>query len=744
MRLSKALLVTLEVALAALCTASVALLYARYYVDLRYLPVLLGAVAGGVLVAVLTGRLRAEVAALAGVLGFALLAVFAVYTPTLRYAMPTGTTFTELGGGLLHGWARMLTVNLPADTAPTLLITPVLLGWTAALLAVRLILRSRARFAPTIPPLVAFLAGLLLTAARPVGGLLVTGAFVAGLLLLTVVRVVRLELATADTESAKEAARGVAGRIAFSAPAVLLVAALGAAGAWLIPVAHGTHRFDPRTVVPLQLDVNDALTPLATIKSQLREPQPRALFTVRVDGKLDRIRTAALDQFDGALWTSGDTFLVAGRSLAADPKIARPQRVTLDVTVEGLTGPYLPAAGWPVGVDGTGIGFSAASGVLVSNAEPLRGTTYRVVGELRAPDGGLTNAMPVSPHDDGHYATLPPGAPADIVQQSQRLTSRAVEPYAKLKAIQDYLHSLPYNLDSRPGHSYDAVRRLFSANPQDRVGYAEQYASAFAVLARAQNYPVRVATGYLLRPERRSAGGSYAVTTADAHAWAEVYFDGYGWVPFEPTDFAARPGVQQSQPPPDAGPANRPADADNAGTDPVVDPGLTGGPTTRQRVIEGALITLVVVVALMILLPALVVLEKLRRRRRRRSGSPAQRVIGAWRDSTDRLIERGVQVVDSDTPIEIAAAAAATPHIGARADALAALAPLATAAIYAKEPPEPETVREAWQHHRQLRRDLGRKRAAGTVAAWLDPRPLVAVRGQRRRRRKVLTDLRNP
>src|SRR5439155_21015223 len=103
------------------------------------------------------------------------------------------------------------------------------------------------------------------------------------------------------------------------------------------------------------------------------------------------------------------------------------------------------------------------------------------------------------------------------------------------------------SLDTRPGHSYDALRRLFGANPQDRVGYAEQYASAFAVLARSQGFPTRVAVGYLLRA-RELRGDTYTVTTADAHAWPEVAIAGYGWVAFEPTDFDRTQAPQHPEP----------------------------------------------------------------------------------------------------------------------------------------------------------------------------------------------------
>ena len=68
-----------------------------------------------------------------------------------------------------------------------------------------------------------------------------------------------------------------------------------------------------------------------------------------------------------------------------------------------------------------------------------------------------------------------------------------------------------------------------------------------AVLLRADGIPTRIVTGY--GPgERNPFTGYYEVRSSDAHAWVEVYYPGYGWVPYDPTfgvpaapDAGARP-----------------------------------------------------------------------------------------------------------------------------------------------------------------------------------------------------------
>src|SRR5690606_5616923 len=40
-----------------------------------------------------------------------------------------------------------------------------------------------------------------------------------------------------------------------------------------------------------------------------------------------------------------------------------------------------------------------------------------------------------------------------------------------------------------------------------------------------------------------NGSGSYTIRNADAHSWVEVYFEGYGWIPFEPTANFTMPGA---------------------------------------------------------------------------------------------------------------------------------------------------------------------------------------------------------
>jgi transglutaminase-like putative cysteine protease len=640
----------------------------------------------------------------------------------------------------------MLTVGLPADVTGDLLITPVLVTFVAALASTTLALRTKAILAPAGPTLLALVIGLLFTADRPAAGLPVTAAYLLATLLLVIVRVTRLERAQAlalDLAPGSPEPRRrtrVIGRIAFGLPVALVVAALGVTGAWFVPVASGTARFDPRTVAPQEFQVDDTISPLAKVKSQLDGPS-QTLFTVQVTGgTVDRVRTAALDTYDGALWTSNDTFLVAGHQLPADPDLSRPNLVHARISIQSLDGPYLPVVGWPVQVGATGLGFSGRSGVLVTHGPDVHGLTYDMVGAVAPDDAGLRSAVPNLSDDRTRDTQLPPGLPAELDAKAKDLTTQGSTPYTKLMAIRDYLRTLPYSLDARPGHSYDALRRLFGSNPQDRIGYAEQYAAAFAVLARDQGFPTRVAVGYLLRPQAQH-GDTYTVTTADAHAWAEVDMTGYGWVTFDPTNFNVRrdPGQQDKNPPVDSPKNPRDQNPGDPG-DASVNPNLRAGPGTVARIVTGSVIGLIALGGLAVLLVIAVLLAKFVRRRRHRSGTAAQRVIGAWRDSADRLVERGIPVPHSLTAIE--AARHARDHLGEPAGAVAVLAPIVTQAMYFPGDPPPDVVREAWELNAQFRRDLRRSRGVlRALRAWFDPRPLVYGWRDRRALRRALKEL---
>lgn len=69
---------------------------------------------------------------------------------------------------------------------------------------------------------------------------------------------------------------------------------------------------------------------------------------------------------------------------------------------------------------------------------------------------------------------------------------------------------------------------------ETRRGFCEHFASAFVFTMRAAGVPARIVTGYQ-GGERNPVDGYVVVRQSDAHAWAEVWLEGRGWVRVDPT-----------------------------------------------------------------------------------------------------------------------------------------------------------------------------------------------------------------
>ena len=114
------------------------------------------------------------------------------------------------------------------------------------------------------------------------------------------------------------------------------------------------------------------------------------------------------------------------------------------------------------------------------------------------------------------------------------ITAGALNDYEILQCIRDELSKNTYTLT--PGRLPDDVDTpsefvdyfLFE-HPE---GYCMHYATIFVLMARSQGIPARYVQGYLVNTEGYREVNVYST---DAHAWAEAYLDGIGWVIFDAT-----------------------------------------------------------------------------------------------------------------------------------------------------------------------------------------------------------------
>ena len=111
--------------------------------------------------------------------------------------------------------------------------------------------------------------------------------------------------------------------------------------------------------------------------------------------------------------------------------------------------------------------------------------------------------------------------------------------YGRLKAVEEALSSYEYTLSG--GELPDYVQNegdfLNYFLLEKKSGYCVHYATAFCLLARVMGYPSRVVQGYKLPVESNQ---DTIVYNKYGHTWPEVYFEGKGWIAFEPTPGFAR------------------------------------------------------------------------------------------------------------------------------------------------------------------------------------------------------------
>jgi transglutaminase-like putative cysteine protease len=122
----------------------------------------------------------------------------------------------------------------------------------------------------------------------------------------------------------------------------------------------------------------------------------------------------------------------------------------------------------------------------------------------------------------------------DVYASAWQLTRDAKTPYEAVLAVEDFFQT-EYRYSEKANFAGAAAGPLptFFLS-KTRVGYCQMYSGTMAVMLRLLGIPARVAEGFT-PGKYDSSRGAFAVTDRDAHAWVEVWFPRYGWLPFEPT-----------------------------------------------------------------------------------------------------------------------------------------------------------------------------------------------------------------
>ncbi|HHY58010.1 MAG TPA: transglutaminase domain-containing protein [Chloroflexi bacterium] len=217
-----------------------------------------------------------------------------------------------------------------------------------------------------------------------------------------------------------------------------------------------------------------------------------------------------------------------GTMLFGMPDVAQ-ATVQLEAQVRTQAGATpIPAAGAPA--EALPVEFT----MLRTNRELVNGDRYVLVSAATdATVRDLENASQNYPPEIlDRFVQLPEDFPASVAELARQLTVDATTPYAKAKAIETYLRTIPYNdaIPAPPAGRDPLEYFLFDL----QEGYCDYYATAMAMMLRVVGVPARTASGYA-EGTFDEESGAYFVTERDAHTWVEVFFPEYGWIEFEPT-----------------------------------------------------------------------------------------------------------------------------------------------------------------------------------------------------------------
>ena len=262
------------------------------------------------------------------------------------------------------------------------------------------------------------------------------------------------------------------------------------------------------------------------------------------------LRGAVYDEYTAQGWQISDaaTQPLAGTSVEAasfgtlETRAQARRPVAVDVTVErSVSSRRLFTVGDPIAASVEARLLTGGEGAdaigLVPDSRVRDGDSYSTVGTISAASLQqlLASGRDYPPEIRERYLALPDDLPRQVRELALQIAGEQQPPYAVARRVELFLRrEYQFDLETpRPPPRSDAVAYfLFDA----RGGYFDHYASAMAVLLRTLGVPARVATGFALDDaDFDIESKSYVVTERRAWTWPEVYFQGLGWVEFNPT-----------------------------------------------------------------------------------------------------------------------------------------------------------------------------------------------------------------
>lgn len=405
----------------------------------------------------------------------------------------------------------------------------------------------------------------------------------------------------------------------------------------------------------------------------LRRPQEVEVLRVRTDAPgVPYLRATTLTRFEGDTWTPDRSQTVSLESERAFGAIdidddIRVDDYTTKIDVVNLESPWAPVPYPAVGIAGlTGVwGAVPYNHTVASTSDTTQGQSYEVVSTPARPSlEQMRAATSVGAQVRDESTELPTDIPPIIGELAAQVTAGETTDYDRLAALQRWFRGteFKYSLEAPVEEGFDgsgaeAVAQFLEV----REGYCVHFASAFALMARTLHMPSRIVVGYLpgtATEDTVDGDPVFAVTSSQLHAWPEVFFEGIGWVAFEPTSglgvatlFSSEATLPGSSTDPDAQ-APRPTASptrpgDTAEIDPENQPGSTAAGASRD--VLDALPVLGIIAGLLVVMALPFLIGELRRRAHdmaARSGDAA----AAWQFVQEAAIDIGIAVPASETP----------------------------------------------------------------------------------------------
>lgn len=643
----------------------------------------------------------------------ALVFIWIVAGETTAYGAPTLATAHRLGHLLSGGWGVFRTGVAPVSPRVGVVLLCAIAMATCATVADAIGRRPDVTVGALAPTLILF----VLTGTLGTGRLRVPA---------TIAWVVAALVAIVIANSARVAQRRTwftGRRLGSDASVVRNAAAIGSvalvAGLVLTPLVPGVGspallRYrnhtgrggtgglgDFQTVSPL-VDLRARLGTLSNIEL-FRVTSPRPLYW----------RLVALDRFDGQVWSLTSE---ARDAAATFRSLSDRNAVTQQFAITSLGDQWVPAAFTPVNTTMGNARIIPDSSTLIA-PNPVGGQQYEVrsrIEQTPTPAQIARTAQPV-PSRLTTALQLPDTFPQKIRDTARSITAGAVTPYGKAQALQHFFADgdFTYDLTVDPTDSSEAIGAFLRI----KRGFCQQFAAAFAALARAAGLPSRVVVGFT-PGDVDARSGDYVVRGKHAHAWAEVWFAGLGWRTFEPTPAGPAPGQADGRAVPGVQPplARTPTTSPTTTAAPTTNGGGTGSNSPR-RIPRGEIIStrlphasgdwdarsIALIAAPAVFLAgalgfivALIARRSRVRTRRRRAPSPTERVAGAWRDALEACAGAGLPVSAALTPREQVRSIANGGAPDAVVPPLRTLAEISTDVDYSPHPPDAAAMDEAW------------------------------------------------